>query len=682
MDSLDKIAGTPLEKVPSRVGRWAANRLRGVAEELWARSGGLEVKPSGLPGMVSGQAVTPSNAARSVLEAMIARFAPEAGLVDLAGNLFPDEVSSLIHEADLLSMRHFHILGEDLDYSSGIRWHYDPRNGHEFPSDAFYSRIPHSRPEGGYDIKYPWELSRLQHLPRLALAFRLTQETRYLDALIDQAGDWIARNPVGFGPNWACTMDVAIRAANMGYAFALAAKPDLPPDFACDLVGSLIAHGRFIAGHLEWSEELTSNHYLADIAGLGVLASLLGGTVEEANSWLEFARDELASEMKKQVYPDGWDFEASTAYHRLALECFLIPAIFIERAGMRTDEAYRAGLKSMAAFVRDITMPDGSFPLIGDNDSGLFMALQTRDSSSLNYLLALCAAYLGEPALRRKDLGAVPEILWLLGRDGLERFEWLGAQRRPMAGAFPDGGLWCLRSEDEEDLLTFRLGPVGQNGAGGHAHNDQLSITIWFSGKPLIVDPGSAVYTSDPVRRNRYRSTESHATVAVGRDEQNRFVEGNLFTLPQTIETRFSGVETGSDRARLEGVLLGYGPWSKEDVRVTRTVTHDRQRRQFEIEDVVELSEKVGETDIVWNFPLAPGLAPLAAGTSYLKILDKDGNMVAEILYFPGWTVQFVDTMFSSEYGAEIPNTTLRFEPPPDSGRAHFIFRAAPDVPG
>ena len=74
------------------------------------------------------------------------------------------------------------------------------------------------------DIKVPWELSRSQHLPMLAAAHRLTGEERYLDEIGAQLDSWIAANPVEFGPNWACTMDVAIRAANWVAALALCAE--------------------------------------------------------------------------------------------------------------------------------------------------------------------------------------------------------------------------------------------------------------------------------------------------------------------------------------------------------------------------------------------------------------------------------------------------------------------------
>ncbi|HDS31028.1 MAG TPA: alginate lyase family protein, partial [Firmicutes bacterium] len=559
--------------------------------------------------------------------------------------------------------------------SSGIKWHYDPRNGHEFSRDEFYSQVKITNPDGGWDIKYPWELSRLQHFPRLAFAWKLTGDRKYLDALVSQARDWIRENPVGFGPNWACTMDCAIRAANLAYSFAVAGK-EIGGDFASEIACSLIAHGKFIASHLEWSNELTSNHYLADIAGLAVLGCLMEPAVEIAGVWRKFACDELSREIEKQVYPDGWDFEASTAYHRLAMECFLIPAILMERNGEPMGERYRDRLRLMTEFVRDITLPDGSFPLIGDNDSGLFMSLHPRENNDLNYILALSSAYLCEPSLKLDTVPMCPEVMWMMGDVGRGRFEAFEACDRPSIASYPDGGLYCVRSDDGMDFLIFRLGKVGQSGNGGHAHNDQLSVTIWFEGKPLIVDPGSACYTSDPMKRNLYRSTKSHATIALGDCEQNRFVEGNLFTLRQEAFAGDVKIETDDGTVSLSGTMSGYGCFSEDEVKIRRSIVFTMLKRQFEITDELNLSGNASGETARWHFPLAPGLSVVECGPGRLAINSESGEHIADLLYLPGWEFDLDDTVYSPSYGEEIPNMTLQFTPPSQVVEAKFVIKA------
>ena len=98
------------------------------------------------------------------------------------------------------------------DFISGFRW------SETTSSTAIcYPAVP------GADIKVPWEIGRLQHLPWLAWAAALADQRhsgfeesdRYVSEYQFQVMDFIASNPPRFGCQWMCTMDVAIRAANL-----------------------------------------------------------------------------------------------------------------------------------------------------------------------------------------------------------------------------------------------------------------------------------------------------------------------------------------------------------------------------------------------------------------------------------------------------------------------------------
>ena len=80
-------------------------------------------------------------------------------------------------------------------------------------------------------------LGRLQHLPQLALAATLArangdgaQAERLAREFQDQVLDFIAANPPRFGVQWAMTMDVAIRAANLLLAWDIFRAADVAFD--------------------------------------------------------------------------------------------------------------------------------------------------------------------------------------------------------------------------------------------------------------------------------------------------------------------------------------------------------------------------------------------------------------------------------------------------------------------
>ncbi len=62
----------------------------------------------------------------------------------------------------------------------------------------------------------------------------------------------------------------------------------------------------------------------------------------------------LCDELPLQVYPDGVDFEASIAYHRLVQELFLFPALYRMAANLPVGESYRERLLAMARFTAEL----------------------------------------------------------------------------------------------------------------------------------------------------------------------------------------------------------------------------------------------------------------------------------------------------------------------------------------
>ncbi|HET54635.1 MAG TPA: hypothetical protein ENN33_05395 [Ignavibacteria bacterium] len=82
---------------------------------------------------------------------------------------------------------------------------------------------------------------------------------------------------------------------------------------------------------------------------------------------------------------------------------------------------------------------------------------------------------------------------------------------------FFEFGLYIWRTD--QFFLSVRCGPIGRNGRGGHAHNDQLAIELFINGQQMIADPGTYVYTADPRKRNQYRSVQSHFAPAMNGSE-------------------------------------------------------------------------------------------------------------------------------------------------------------------
>ena len=220
--------------------------------------------------------------------------------------------------------------GERFPGYSWINWHRDMKSGYQWSISKWYA---HNKPAPvvGADIKVPWELGRMQHLPSLALTYAQwkaraegAKEERYAVIPIEfrrQVLDFIASNPPRFGPQWRSPLEVAIRATNILIAFDVfhSCGEDFDRPFLSVLERSIWEHGFHLIRNLEWHPHYRGNHYLGNIAGLIFIASYLPRS-PQVDAWLAFAVQELIAEVRHQFLEDGGHFEYSTGYHRFCAE--------------------------------------------------------------------------------------------------------------------------------------------------------------------------------------------------------------------------------------------------------------------------------------------------------------------------------------------------------------------------
>lgn len=290
-----------------------------------------------------------------------------------------------------------------VDFKSGFRW------SEKTPSSKIrYGDV------AGADIKVPWELARLQHLPQLAIHALRNAEASLANCkeIKNQILDFIAMNPPRMGVNWVCAMDVGIRASNMLIANDIIenlTEGALDDNYRSIFADSIYEHGVHIVNHLEYSPELTSNHYLANVVGLLFISSYLE-PCGQTNQWLAFSLQEIINEVRRQYHTDGTNFEGSTSYHRLSTEMLVyavallkgLPANRIEQLktysilswevmprlkGYKEQEYkivngklelprwFNQLILAAIKFSIDITKPDGNICQIGDNDSGRLFKL-------------------------------------------------------------------------------------------------------------------------------------------------------------------------------------------------------------------------------------------------------------------------------------------------------------------
>lgn len=483
---------------------------------------------------------------------------------------FPGATEELLAEAESICRHEFSFLGRKLSYEGELDWHYDPSTGHRWPL-LHYSEIGTHTGITGVDIKTLWELARFQHAVTLAQGWLLTGNERYAQEYCQQIHSFLDANPRECGIHWLCAMELGLRVVSLAVAFqALRYSESFDLKTLKALLKLMLTHGLHIERNLEYSHRITSNHYLSDLLGL-LWIGLTFPEFKRSERWVEFARTELCSEMQRQVYRDGGDWEASTGYHALVLEIFFYSYLFCRQSGVVLELEQWQSLGRMFSYVRGYLRPDLNAPLIGDCDDGRVLIWRRRPSQDHSYLLPLGALLLSDSELKLAEVSC-EEALWVFGSEALKRYDGMPQGGEQVSVAFPDSGLYVMRCGG--DYCAVDCGEVGIAGRGSHGHNDALALELMAGGRPFLIDPGSYVYTADPEARNRFRSTAYHNTVRVDGEEQNSIYPNMLFVIGNEAQPRVREWQTHPEYDLLECEHYGY-------TRLARPVVH-RRRIRFE----------------------------------------------------------------------------------------------------
>ncbi len=464
------------------------------------------------------------------------------------------------------------IFGKDIEYDlkSMPRWHDDPHcaPSNETARTTFCRDLhvqaswPQNLESRNFDVKYPWERSRLQHLIPLAQLAAQTDDTTYIRHIELELNSWLTHNPFMKGLNWMCTMEVAIRA--IGIITIMAHTIDqMDAKLQEKLVCSLYDHHQYIQSFWETSDR-PNNHYVADLVGDAYLYAFFMPLNHEKNN-LKNVITHASKEILMHFLDDGTVNEGSTAYHRLVIELCLHLQELAHFHNITLPSQFNQMIKLGIQFISACMPNENSLITIGDDDSG---TVTTR---------------LKFPAFIPTNLGI--------------QHSW-----------YPHFGVSIIRSDNV--FITLRHATYSAVQPTGHFHDDQLSITLYIDGQPLIIDPGSAVYTGNGTVRNLLRSALSHSTFAPEKDIAQTLNLRDLFALPLPSQQSLPLITHTPD------LITIASSHQTPNYTATRTLTFDALARTLTLNDQIEcrdtrIHEKIA---VIWNVMLAPNVTPQQIG--------------------------------------------------------------------
>lgn len=422
----------------------------------------------------------------------------------------------------------------------------------------------------GDDPKRHWVVGRLDHVVILSLAALILEGGQEAAAMGDAALDWaLDLSQAPRGVQWSCQMEVALRGANLALALRiLGATQTLErrPGALARLLAALEVHAASVAADLEDTVVIPNNHLVSNLVGLLVMGALAPGLRGCRTLALTHSERFFAS-ILEQTLPDGFTFEGSVGYHRLACELFVLGALASEALGERLPPQAAARLRAMIQASERLVDGCGEAPQIGDADSGQALPFRRRGARDQRHLPSLGRGLFGG---RWGGAQRSAESTWLFG--GAQGDGATEVRSSPSAWSLdtslPQGGIYLLRSRRLS--CSVACGPNGTGGTGTHGHNDKLSLEVCVDGVRVVADPGSGVYTSDPALRDRFRGTAWHSTAQVDGAEQQPIPPHRTFALPERAHARCLEWEPSFERSRFVGEHRGY-------LRLPEPVLHQRE---------------------------------------------------------------------------------------------------------
>jgi hypothetical protein len=302
---------------------------------------------------------------------------------------------------------------------------------------------------------------------------------------------------------------------------------------------------------------LGGNHLLTHAAGLLYIGRLLPGSSRTAR-WARRGERLLHTEVLRQFYIDGGTYEQSLPYHLFALDVVLGCALLLRGQGVELPAPVAERIRAAAQFAGTIARPDGTIPILGDDDSGRFH--RWGNQPAVRELCSLAALMLDDAELAVAAAGTSTAAAWLTGSDATARLNALALSHGgPVASrSFVRSGLHVLRSPGVHVAVWSR--DPSPPAMLAHGHSDHNSIDVWCCGAHVLRDPGTGIYVGDTALRNRLRATEAHSTLAIDGREITPFDPGDVFFMPPSTRGR-----------RVE--------WSQSSHDQSVTTTHDGFRR-------------------------------------------------------------------------------------------------------
>jgi hypothetical protein len=441
----------------------------------------------------------------------------------------------------------------------------------------------------------------------LAQAWNLSEEAKYAEGIRVLLDSWFNQCPYPLGPNWASSLEQAVRLVNWSFAWHLLggeASPlfegDTGQAFKYRWLNVIYQHCHFIDGHFSRFSS-ANNHLLGEYMGL-LIGAITWPLWQESARWRQLALLGFESEALKQNFEDGVNREQAIWYQHEVADMMLLCGLVCRANEVEFDTAFWKCLEAMLEFMASLMDVGGNMPMIGDSDDAVMVRFSREPEFDVyKSLLATGAVLFSRGDFKAKAGHFDDKSRWLLGDNAEERFKALAipALETPRQN-FPQGGYYVLGQHfglPNEIRAVVDCAALGYLSIAAHGHADALAFTLSVAGEEMLIDPGTYAYHSQKEWRDYFRSTRAHNTVCVDRFDQS--VSGGNFMWLKHANARLEAWKSDERQDRMAGHHDGYLRLA-DPVLHRREIVFDKVSNTIRVLDILDCRKK-HKIEIHWH---------------------------------------------------------------------------------
>ncbi|PTQ93977.1 heparan-sulfate lyase [Mucilaginibacter yixingensis] len=470
------------------------------------------------------------------------------------------------------------------------------------------------------DNEVRWQLHRMYWWEPMGLAYWSSGDEKYAKEWMLQYEDWIKKNPLGLSADndryaWR-PLEVSERLESQLNLFIMFINsPNFTPQFLVEFLNNYANHADYLSGH--YSEQ--GNHLLFESQRI-IDAGCFFPEFSNADKWRKGGIENLNREIKKQIYPDGLQFELSPNYHVSMINVFLKALRATQLTGLENEfpQSYKNTTEQMIMALANFSFPDYVYPMFADSK------LVYKNEMVKNY---------------QKWVQVFPknEMIHYLATEGKE-----GHLPAYLSYPLKTGGFYTFRNgwDMNSTVMVLRAGPRGEF----HAQPDNGTFDLWVKGRDFTPDAGSYVYSGDASimkLRNWYRQSMVHKTLTLNN---------------QNMETCDAKLKYWKTSPSLD--VLQYENQSYPELKHRRTVLFVNKTYFVILDDAIGAAK--GNVGI--HFQLAEGNAVTDATHTSIRTDFNDNNNLLIQTFGPAIKTVAEDGKVSYSYREEKPRPAVVFE--------------------